>query len=534
MSPGHDPRRDGLTRRETLQRAITGGLLLSSGGLLAACGGSGSGAAKATATAAAGAAARRGGTLRVGISGGADSDTLDVHKPLIDTDIARNYQLYEPLVRHDADYKLQMLLAESIEPGKTASEWTVRLRDGVMFHDGKPVTADDVIFSIARIVDPKDPKRGAGGLVGVTKGGMHKLDKRTVRFKLSQANSEFPTALGEYYNGIVPVGYDPKQPVGTGPFKYVSFTPGQQSEFTRFDDYWQSGQPYLDKVVITDIGDDTARVNALLGGQVDAINNLPFSQIAQVKAGNHQVLSAETGNWIPFTMRTNAAPFNDVNVRQAMRLLVDRKQMLDQSLGGQATPANDLFARYDPAYNSDLPQRERDVEQAKSLLAKAGKSGLTVELVTSDVTVGVVSAAEVFAQQAKDAGVTVKLRKVSPTAFYGDNFLKWPFAQDYWFVRGYLDQVSQSMLPSASANETHFDDKRYQSLYTKARGELDTAKRTELIHEMQKIEYDTGGYIIPSFNNQVDAMSSAVKGLVPAKTGVPLGNYNFAAVSLAG
>ena len=350
-----------------------------------------------------------------------------------------------------------MLLAESIEPGKTPKTWDVRLKPDLTFHNGKPVTADDVIFSLRRITDPKDPKVGAASIGYIDRAGLKKMDDLTVRIPLQFANSGFPDDLGQYFNSIVPTDYDPENPVGTGPFKYESFTPGEQSKFVKNPDYWESGKPYADELVIIDFTEDTARVNALLGGQVDAITTLPASQIANVQANpSFKVLISETGAWQPFTMRVDAAPFDDNRVRQAMRLIVDRQQMVDQVLSGQGRIANDLYAPYDPDYASELPQREQDLEQAKSLLKQAGQEGLTVELVTAPVFQGIVEAAQVFAEQAKGAGVNVKLRKVDSGTFYGDNYLKWPFAQDFWATRVYLAQVAQGDLPESPFNETHW------------------------------------------------------------------------------
>jgi peptide/nickel transport system substrate-binding protein len=522
-----------FTRRDALKGALAGGLVLGGGGILAACGGDDEPGAVGTTGAGQG-TPKRGGVLRVGVSGGSTSDTLDAHNPLVDTDIARAYQLYEPLAVRDANYELELLLAESIEPGTSADKWTVRLKPDLVFHNGEPVTADAVVYSIRRIIDPDDPKRGAAALAGLSADRIRKVDDLTVEFMLSEPNAEFPSALGEYYNGIVPPDYDPENPVGAGPFKYESFTPGEQSEFVRNENYWRTGQPYVDSVVIVDIGEDTARVNALLGGQVEAINNLPFSQIAGVEGNNElALLSAETGNWTPLVMRVDAPPFDDARVRQAFRLIVDRTQIAEQVFGGQAQPANDLFARYDACYNSGLEQREQDIEQAQSLLAQAGRADLTVELTTSNLTLGIVETAQVFAEQAKAAGVTVNLRNVDPGVFYGDDWLTYPFTQDYWYMRYYLGQVSQSMLPSSPYNETHWENAQYQTLYQNALAELDEAKRCELIHEMQRMEWEEGGYIIPTFNNQVDAHSAKVEGFVPAKTGGPLGNYGFRQVYFA-
>jgi peptide/nickel transport system substrate-binding protein len=324
----------------------------------------------------------------------------------------------------------------------------------------------------------------------------------------------------------VPTDYDPKNPVGTGPFKYVSFTAGQQSEFAKFADYWEEGRPYADKLVIIDFPDDTARVNALLGGQVEVIDNLPAAQLQSVKSNpSLRVVSSETGAWQPFTMRVDQAPFNDAKVRQAFRLIVDREQMVQQVLSGQGRVANDLYAPYDSAFAGDLPQRKQDLEQAKSLLKQAGREGLSVELVTAPVFQGIVEAAQVFAQQAKGAGVNVKLRKVDSGTFYGDNYLKWGFAQDFWATRAYLSQVAQGDLPDSPFNETHWKDPKFIDLIQQARGEVDDGKRKDILHAAQTMQYEQGGYIIQYFSNIIDAHSAKVGGLVEAKSGFPFGNY---------
>jgi peptide/nickel transport system substrate-binding protein len=514
-----------LTRRQILRGALAGGFVLGTGGLLAACGGGGGGAESEGSAQAA--ELRRGGTLRVGVTGGGASDSIDAHVLVSDPDIARAYQLYEPLAIRNADYELEMLVAESIDPGRTADEWTIRIRPDITFHDGRPVTADDVIFSLRRITDPDDPKTGASSIGYLDRTKLRKLDDRTVRVRLKTPSVSFPDDVGQYFNGIVPTDYDTKKPVGTGPFKFKSFAPGERSSFVRFDDYWR-GRPLLDEVVIIDFPEDTARVNALLGGQVEAITNLPAAQIAAIEGNSRfNALISETGAWQPFTMRVDAAPFDDVRVRQAMRLIVDREQMIQQVLGGQGRVANDLYSPYDPCYAKELPQRQQDLEQAKSLLRQAGQSDLRVELVTAPVFQGLPEAAQVFAEQAKGAGVAVNVRKVDSGTFYGDNYLKWPFAQDFWFTRTYLGQVAQGSLPSAPFNETHWADPRFIKLIDEARGELDENRRCEILKEAQQLEHGEGGYIVWSFSNQVDGHSRSIGGLQPAKSGAPLNNYGF-------
>ncbi|HEY3726016.1 MAG TPA: ABC transporter substrate-binding protein [Solirubrobacteraceae bacterium] len=521
---------DGLTRRQVLRTAVAGGAALSAGGLLAACGGSSSASSSAGSSPVSTAKIKPGGSLRVGATGGGAKDTIDAQLPTADTDIMRCWNLYEPLaVRPPSFGPLEMMVAESIVPEHNkADSWVVKIRPGIEFHNGKTVTAEDVIFSLQRILDPKNPKVGAASIGYIDTKGIKKLSSSSLRIPLKFANATFLDDIGQYFNAIVPVGYNPAKPIGTGAFMYESFTPGQQSVFKKFPNYWQSGKPYVDSLTIIDFTDDTARVNALLGGQVDAIDNLPTGQIAQVQGNSSlKVLISHTGQWQPFTMRVDQAPFNDVRVRQAMRLIVDRPQMVEQVLSGQGRVANDLYSPFDPGYNSSLPQRHQDLAQAKSLLKAAGHSGLSVQLVTAPVFQGVVQAAEVFAQQASGAGVNVQLRKLDTGTFYGPQYLKWTFAQDFWATREYLPQVAQGSLPSSPFNETHWADPKFIELIGKARGTLNEASRNAILKQAQEIEYNTGGYIIPYFSNQIDAYSSKVTGFVEAKSGFPLGNYWF-------
>jgi peptide/nickel transport system substrate-binding protein len=527
---GHDG--GGLTRRQVLHGALTGGAMLTAGGLIAACGSSGSSGASSSAgsSPANTGALKSGGSLSVGATGGGAKDTIDAHLPTADTDIMRCWNLYEPLaVRPPSFGPLEMMVAESIEAehGK-ADAWIVKLRPGIEFHNGKTVSADDVIFSLQRILDAKDPKVGAASIGYVDIKNIKKLSSSSVRIPLKFANAAFLDDIGQYFNAIVPVGYDPAKPVGTGAFMYESFAPGQQSVFKKFPNYWQHGKPYVDTLTIIDFTDDTARVNALLGGQVQAIDNLPTGQISQVQGNSAlKVLISHTGEWQPFTMRVDQAPFSDVRVRQAMRLIVNRPQMVEQVLSGEGRIANDMYSPFDPAYDASLPQRHQDLEQAKSLLKQAGHAGLTVQLTTAAVFQGVVQAAEVFAQQATGAGVTVKLQKLDTGTFYGPNYLKWTFAQDFWATREYLPQVAQGSLPTSPFNETHWADPTFIKLIGQARAELDESKRNQILQQAETIEYNTGGYIIPYFSNQIDAYSAKLSGFVEAKSGFPLGNYWF-------
>ncbi|WP_369974501.1 ABC transporter substrate-binding protein [Nocardiopsis sp. FIRDI 009] len=510
------------SRRSLLKASAAGAAIAP---VLAACGGESDTGGSASGE------PQRGGRLRVGIAGGGASDTLDAHDPTDNVDIARNHALYATLVSYTKDGAIEMDLAESLEPNDDATEWTVVLKEGLTFHDGSPVTADDVLFSLRRIMDEENPMRGAGDLASVDIDAVEATDERTVVIPCTEPFVTLPEALAEYYNCVVPQGYDPENPVGCGPFKYSEFTAGQYSLFERHEGYHVEGLPYVDELEIIDFPEDDARVNALTSLSVDVISQVPHAQVAIIEGNiDVEVMESETGMWLPFTMRVDRAPFDDVRVRQAFRLIVDRQQMVDQALAGYGQIGNDMYARMDPSYPEDFPQREQDLEEARRLLAEAGyEDGLEVELVTGDINAGIVAAAEVFQEQAREAGVTVNLRRVNASDYWNEEEgFPYTFGQDYWSARNYLTQTSQGSIVGAPYNETMWgEDEEWVELVDQARRTPDDDERGELIRQAQKIEYEEGGYIVWGFVNLLDAHSRRIHGLEPSVSGHPLGSYSF-------
>jgi peptide/nickel transport system substrate-binding protein len=520
------PNTSRYSRREFLQAAGVGTLLVAGGPALAACSSSASSGSGAAATS----SPRHGGVLRAGLTGGGSTDTLDPHRWISNVDASRVYQLFESLTAFDEKAQPQLQLAEEIESNKDATLWTVRVKSGITFHNGKPLGADDVIYTYQRITNPKNPTLGTAGLQAVNVAGMKKLDSRTVQIPCHYPYSGFFSLQACQLYFIVPVGFDVKNPVGTGPFKYKSFNPGVQSVFTKYDNYWQPGLPYLDEVIISDYADESSQINGLLSGQLGVVDSLSGSSIQSVESGGGNIQIANGGGYAPFTMRTDVAPFNDVRVRQAFRLLVDREQMRDTVFDGHGLIGNDLFAPFDPLFAS-LPQRQADVEQAKFLLKKAGHEGLNVTLITADLTGGSISAATVFAQQAKAAGVTVHLQQIPVSTFFGPNYLRWPFAQDVWGYFTYILNVQEALLPPpySTFNECHVDYEPFNKLYKQLISTTDSTTAKQIAHEMQLMEYEgyASGYIIPYFPPAIDGYGKNVHGLQPSLTGFPLGDFNF-------
>jgi peptide/nickel transport system substrate-binding protein len=517
--------RDPLGRRQFLRGLAATGALAGSSGFLAACS-SGGGSTGPSSSPTGNGAPRRGGNLKVGLTGGSGSDTLDPHKGLTYLDTARAQSLYQPLLQLNTQAQTEFVLAEDISPHGSTSEWIIKLRPGVTFHDGKPLTADDVIFTLRRII--------TGNLVGATPLGpidvknLKALDKHTVKVPMTSPYGSFLDQLAYwYYLYIVPVGFDPKTPNGTGAFKYKSFTPGQQSVFVKNPDYWKAGLPFVDTLTIIDFSDSASLQNALTTGVIHGAGALEGPQITALKSTSGiQTVVSHTGAITPFTMRVDQPPFNDVRIRQAMRLLVNRPQLITSALNGYATVGSDVSSPYDPNYDTSL-HRVQDIAQAKHLLKQAGQENLTVQLVTSPVATGTVAMATVLQQQAKLAGVTINLKTVDPTTFFGPNYLHWTFSQDFYNYSPYLAQVAQSLLPTSPYNETHWHLPKSIKLYHQANAAADAATRKQIEHEMQQIDFNEGGYIIPAFIDALDAYSTKITGYSAAKVGQPLSDFDF-------
>jgi peptide/nickel transport system substrate-binding protein len=514
-------------RRQFLRGIAAAGALAGTGSLLAACGGSSSGP---TQHLDASRRVRRGGNLKLGLSGGSSSDTLDPHKSLTYIDTSRLQSLYQPLVQLDAQAQVEYVLAESITPHQgSLSEWVIRLRPGVTWHDGKNFTASDVLFSFQRVFS--NGFTGKFGLGPIDLANTKALDPHTVLVQLTKPFSSFAEQLAAFWYNlyIAPEGFSPAKPVGTGAFVYQSFTPGERSVFTRNPHYWKPGLPHVDTLTILDFSDNTTLQDALTTSVIQGAGALDGPQIASLATSSGiKTVVSHSGEIVPFTMRVDQAPFNDVNVRQAMRLLVDRPQLIDSALDGYGVVANDLFSPYDPDFDHSLVRpAQGDIQQAKFLLNKSRQDGLTVTLTTSAVATGTVAMATVLAAQAKAAGVTVKLSNVPAGTFFGPNYLKWPFSQDYYNYYPYLAQVAESMLKASPFNETHTSNPHYTNLYNQANATASPSLRKEIITEMQTFDFNEGGYIIPAYIDVLDAYSDTITGYTAGKVGQPLSNFDF-------
>ncbi|MCP8347759.1 MULTISPECIES: ABC transporter substrate-binding protein [Pseudomonas] len=508
MNPNHYSRRQFIGQG----LAMGGGLLLGTS-LLSGCGPD-----DAPAPAAGVAQPRHGGRLRLGILDGGQTGNLDAHKP-IGSGIVRGFALYSKLWEWDEQMQPRLALAEFAEASSDARSWTLRLRQGLEFHNAKTIDADDLIFSIRRLTDPQLASPYAALLHWVDRDNLVKLDNRTVRLSFKDGRSFLPLPeTWVNFGGIVPVDYHPvTNPVGAGPYRFKSFTPGQRSVFSRFENYYKAGRPYADELEIIDFKDQVSRLAALRAGQIDMANGMPSEQLQVLERDPRlNLVTSISGNWLSFEMNTSKPPFNDPRVREALRLLADRDELVRRALNGQGRVANDLYAPFDPTFNHALPPRAHDPQRAAQLLREAGQEHLRVELVT---TAGpALASALVLAEQARRIGVTLDVRQVDSATFNGPQQDQWLLSTGGTIGAPFLASAMHTDAPFAVANKTHFDDPQFTQLFLQAMAQPDLARRTALVHQAQQIQYDKGGLLIWGYANLLDAFSRKVGGAAPEQT----------------
>jgi peptide/nickel transport system substrate-binding protein len=519
---GNQAESGGITRRDVLKGAgafvITAGLVSGMPNMAVA-------ATKKPAK------AKKGGKLRVGVVG-STNDIIDGQKIVAKADQARLVAGFETLLAFDENFKATNTygLAQSVET-KSLTQYVIKLRKGIKFHNKTPFNAASVIYSMQRLVDEKvglPSYKALKDFIDPSPAGLRRIDDLTVEVNLKQPLVGFDATLAGYTNAMVPVGYTGGGS-GTGPYILKSFTPGRESTHVKNPNYWRKGKPIFDEVTIIDFADKPALVNALRSGQIDAAVDIALSDIEPLKTTPGITVNEVSGGaWLTIVMMADKAPFDNPKVRQAMRLLIDRKQILDRALQGHGKIANDLFGFIDETFNANKPpQRTQDVAKAVALLKEAGYSKdkpLEVELAAPDDTGGLIPMAQAFAEQAKATDGIVKITAKAMDSTYWDTvYTKVPMYTSYWSPRAYLAQIAATK----GFGETNYEkvNPAYADLYTKATAEPDPAKRLEIIKQLQKFDYEDGCYIIPVFNAFADAFSSKLVGVVERPSQLNLDYY---------
>ena len=425
-----------------------------------------------------------------------------------------------------ADLRLRPALATSWKPNNDGSVWTFALRKGVKFHNGKGMTADDVVASIDRLADPKNSSNALSAFAGVlSKGGTKKVDDNTVEFHLDAPNGNFPYYISsDNYNAIIlPADYAgdfEKNFVATGPFKLDKYTPKVGASFVRNDDYW--GEKALPaRTEFTFFADMEPQVLALQGHQVDIISQLPVIQgIALLNDPNVSILSIKSSAHTQVHMRNDMAPFNDKRVRRAVALCLDRKKIIKGLFRDRADIGNDSpFAPVFPSTDKTVGQRTRDIAQAKQLLADAGHpDGFTVKL-TTEKYLEIPEYCQVIQQMVRDAGITIDLNVENQDSYYG----KAVFGQSDWLdsILGATDYghrgvpnvlLAAPLKSDGTWNSAHFKNKDYDTLVGQYIAALDLQSQRGVASNIQKLLLDESPVLWTYFYDFLTATTKKVAG----------------------
>jgi peptide/nickel transport system substrate-binding protein len=457
----------------------------------------------------------------VGTDWASEQQSVD---PLINNhvaDLMRLTTIYEKLVELDNGYQPIPVLAESWKSDAGGSVWTFRLRKGVKWHDGRDFTAKDVVWTLKRVLDPKLESGAAATLSMLDPEKLEAVDDHTVRITTKSPTVELPILLSSKYTAMVPDGMSretmQKKPVGTGPYMVDEFVPGPKFVAKRNSNYWKPGLPKAPCIELSGITESVARVAALQSGQADLLIFLEPSATATLRNDpNIKVINSPGGSVMTLSMWVDTPPFDKPQVRQAMKLVVDRQKMVEAALLGIGSPGNDnpVPPNSPDAYRTDIVPR--DVEKAKQLLKEAGHpDGLSVDLYTSDSISTMVPIAQLYQQMAADAGIKVNIIMSPADSYWNEIWLKRPFITSTWGGRPPAEALSIAYLSKAQFPETHWYRKDYDELIAKANGTVDAAERRKVFQEAQKLLAEEGGVIVPAFASVSAAMRKTCSGYEP-------------------
>ncbi|MFE4797206.1 ABC transporter substrate-binding protein [Streptomyces sp. NPDC056708] len=494
------------------RQVLWAGGAIGAAALLAAC--SGGGDSTSSKPAAAGGEPKKGGTLRIGALGRAGAITRDPHGTQgNESDYLVIALVYDTLAMPGAKTNTVPRLAASWEPSKDLKTWRFKLAEGAMFHDGTPVTADDVVWSLRRL---RNTPSGAARLPGIKAENITADGTDTVVLVSDYANAELPllTRLATFVMKKDTSDKAVDKAPGTGPFK-LDWYRGGNARLVR-NEKWYGGTVYLDAIEVTMFETPQAMANALLAGQIDVASNVGAVAARTAESRKDiQVVRRPDDMSMPIVMRAGSGPFSDVRVREALRLVVDREAMVKQVLSGYGTVANDIMGTGDPNYAKDIPQRKRDLAKAKQLLTEAEFDfSKTYDLVTTEDISGLAESATLFASQAREAGIKIKVVKQESGAFYEKTWLKGDLYTTYW---GTNDSVvffaSKTLVSEAGQNEAAWADKEFDASYRNVIATADEKARAAVLRELQQIEFDRSGYLLWGMADGIDLAAAKVRDL---------------------
>jgi peptide/nickel transport system substrate-binding protein len=458
---------------------------------------------------------KRGGLFRFGVAHGSTTDTLDSATSENHFTLINGYTFGNHLTEVNNDGQLIGELAESYE-SDDAKTWIFNLRKGVEFHNGKSFTSEDVLSSYSHHMG-EDSTSAAKGLLTAVKSIKADGNHRVI-FELESANADFPFIVSDYHISIRPAG-DMSSGVGTGGYVVQSFEPGVKCVLKRNPNYWKDGRGHFDEVELISIIDPTARQNALMTGEIDAMDRVDLKTINLFKRDPNINIMDVTGTaHYTFPMRLNVDPFGNYDLRMALKMAVDRQELVDKILLGYGAVGNDHpISTANRYHNSDLPQREMDLDKAAFHYKKSGHSG-KIPLSASDAAfAGAVDAAQLIANSAGKAGIDIEVVR-EPSDGYWSNI--WNNDAKGWCACYWGGRPTEDwMFSAAYTDDTKWNDtnwkttdsaKKFNILVKEARAELNDTKRREIYYECQRLINDDGGSMVPLFNSYVSANSKAV------------------------
>lgn len=457
---------------------------------------------------------KKGGHLRVAVSDANTSDSMDPATFTAHfTQVGLRASVYNTLTEVTATGDIIPELAESYVSSPDARVWTFKLRKGVTFHNGKSLTAEDVVVSINHHRG-EDSKSGAKGILSAVK-DIRADGPDTVVFELEAGNADFPFVVNDYHLVIMQAKdgeADWQSGIGTGGYVLKSFEPGVRIELERNPDYFKPDRAHFDRISVIGIADNAARQAALIAGEVDVINRVDL-KTSHLLARNPNVVIEEVTGTQHYTlpMISNAAPFDNNDVRLALKYALDRQALVDTILLGHGAVANDHpIAPSNRFFNAELERRQYDPDKARYHLKQAGMDTLKVQLSASDAAFGSgVDLAVLFKEHAAASGIEIDVVREPADGYWSNVWMKKPFCLSFWGGRPTEDWMfSIAYASGASWNESFWEHARFNDLLIAARAELDEVKRAEMYGEMQLIMRDEGSSIIPMYANYVDARSA--------------------------
>ncbi len=458
---------------------------------------------------------KSGGTFRIGAHDGNTSDTHDpgTYVTFSTIILAHTYRSYLTLIEPDQSLGPDVATEWSATPD--ATEWTFQLNDRATFHNGNKVTADDVIASMNHHRGDDSTSAAKALLADVT--DIVKSGESAVTFKLAAGNADLPWLMTDYHLAICPANDDGtidwQSGLGCGPYKITSGEFGVGFELERHED-WHLEGAYFDAVSITILNDPNARQTALVTGDVDAVTQLELKTLALLQRDpSINILNVPSGSAITMPMHCDTAPFDDVRVRKAMKLAIDRDEIIEKIAFGTATKANDFHhSPAMPYWPDDIPQHDYDPDQARALLAEAGAEGISVNLSVADsVFSGAVDMCVLYSEQAKAAGIDINVVREPNDGYYSDVWLKKPWCVVQWGARPTPDVMySLAYKDDAAWNEARWQNERFNELLLQAKAELNDDARAGMYREMAMIAHEDGGTVLPMFPNFVYATKGNV------------------------